>query len=275
MKKFFKGLICSMCIVLCMPLMGCGGNEIIVHTNPAFAPFEYMKGGDIVGVDVDIMNLVGKELGRKVKYVSVDFDPIVDSVAAGKVADVGAAGITITDSRKEKVDFSVPYYTSVQYVIYNKGDTYFESALKTATNDTSCFFWTDLMSKKIGVQRGTTGALYVEDEIEGGVLDGKNSNDLILYDDVTTATTFLKSNIDCIVVDELPAKYLAKNDKFACAALYYDADTATMEDYAICVTKGKNDILDGINKVLNSLLADVDTEGNNGVQRLVKKHLGL
>ena len=98
-----------------------GGADISVYTNAYFAPFEYYDGTDIVGVDVDVMNMVGEKLGRKVVYTNVEFGTIIDTVSAGKLADVGAAGITITDSRKELVDFSDPYFTSVQYVIYPAG----------------------------------------------------------------------------------------------------------------------------------------------------------
>ena len=86
-----------------------GGNEIIVHTNAFFAPFEYYDGDEIVGVDVEIMNLVGQKMGKKVKFENTEFAAIIDNVKEGKVCDAGAAGITITDERKEKVDFSTPY----------------------------------------------------------------------------------------------------------------------------------------------------------------------
>ena len=94
-----------------------GGNKIYVQTNAYFAPFEYYDGSDIVGVDIEIMEKVGEKLGKEIVWQDGDFGIIIDTVATGELADCGAAGLTITEARKEKVDFSTPYYTSIQYVI--------------------------------------------------------------------------------------------------------------------------------------------------------------
>ena len=114
-------------LMLCSATIGfasCAKEEkIIVHTNAFFAPFEYYEGTEIVGVDVEIMNKVGEKLGKKIEFVNTEFSAIIDNVEAGEVCDAGAAGITITETRKEKVDFSIPYYTSVQYVIFKADDT--------------------------------------------------------------------------------------------------------------------------------------------------------
>ena len=260
---------------------GCQDNAIYVTTNAYFAPFEYFDANmNIKGVDVDIMNLVGQELGRPVKFENTDFEYVLDNVAQGTKYDCGAAGITITPERQERVDFSIPYYTSVQYVIYKATDDSF--TVKTATDGTECIFWSDLMDKKIGVQRDTTGHIYVGLEMEGehvpdvapedeytGALEGTTGT-LTPYDDANLAVNAIGANhIDVVVVDELPAQYIcARNSAYVCKALYYDAETATEEQYAIAVTKGKTDLLNAINKVLGDL-------GAQGVLDLVSIHLGL
>lgn len=109
-----------------------------------FAPFEYYDGTDIVGVDVEIMNLVGKKLNKKVTIKNVDFGVIIDEVASGKLCDCGTAGITVTQSRLEKVNFSIPYYTSVQYVIFEQGDF----TTLTADDGTEYVLWSELAGKK-------------------------------------------------------------------------------------------------------------------------------
>ena len=114
------------------------------------------------------MNLVGEELGRPVKFENTDFDLIIDNVASGAKYKCGAAGITITTERQERVDFSNPYYTAVQYVIYDKDNANIKTSM-TANND-PCIFWEDLMDKRIGVQRNTTGHLFVDYEIAEGPL---------------------------------------------------------------------------------------------------------
>lgn len=251
-----------------------GGSDISVYTNAYFAPFEYYDGTDIVGVDVEIMNLVGEKLGRKVTYTNVEFGTIIDTVSAGKLADVGAAGITITDSRKEQVDFSNPYFTSVQYVIYPAG-----SMTPDGTDgDVKYILWDSLAGKKIGVQADTTGDIYVGGEISGEDFDGvlkDTSAEEVRYDSAQLAADAVGAGqVDVVVVDQLPASYIVeKNSGFECAALYYaggdgEAASPTEEQYAICVTKGQDELLGAINEVLSEL-------GEDGINDLVMKHMGL
>lgn len=271
MKKFLKTCMVGVLAVSAIGSMSAckeeTGETIYVDTNAYFAPFEYYDGTQIKGVDVDIMNKVGAKLGKKVVFENTDFDVIIDNVASGKKYDCGAAGITITDERAAKVDFSNPYYTSVQYVIYKADDTSFE--VKTATDGTACVFWSDLMGKQIGVQRDTTGDIFVNYEMEEGELVG-TTGDCTQYDNAQLAVDAIGANrMDVVVVDELPAQYICNaNDDYVCKALYYDLDTATEEQYAICVTKGNKELLDAINAVLAEL-------GEEGINELVSKHLGL
>ncbi len=265
-----------------------GAQDIIVHTNAYFAPFEYYDGTEIVGVDVDIMKKVGEKLGRNVQFENTEFSVIIDNVAAGKLCDAGAAGITITDARKEKVDFSTPYYTSVQYVIYKNGTMQIDG---TAEDGTDYILWDSLAGKSIGVQRDTTGDIYVSDEInaqEGvdgydytGVLNGTGAQ-VSQFDDAQLAVDAIGANkIDVVVVDHLPASYIVdKNTDYACAALYYkgaegEPDTPTQEEYAIAVTKGNTELLGAINEVLVEMMQVDEATGENQIQQLVKQHMGL
>ena len=253
-------------------------NTIYVDTNAYFAPFEYFVDAKTIdGVDVEIMNKVGEKLGKKVKFENTDFDVIIDNVASGKKYDCGAAGITITDKRKEKVDFSNPYFTSVQYAIFP------ESATVTSyeDGDVDYVLWSALAGKKIGYQRDTTGDIYVNLEIEGeddyvGQLQNAAGTSGTSYDSAQLAVDAIGANqIDVVVVDKLPAEYIVKNnDGYKCYAIYYPADDEhennypTEEQYAICVTKGNKELLNAINEVLEEL-------GESGINALVSKHLGL
>mgnify|MGYP000406458702 CR=1 FL=1 len=256
---------------------GCSDDAILVQTNAFFAPFEYYDGSEIVGVDVDIMERVGEKMGKEVKFQDGDFGIIIQTVSEGKTADVGAAGLTITDERKQYVDFSIPYYTSVQYVIWDESDTSFTTQT-AADGTTEIVLWENLKGKKIGVQIDTTGNIYVAGEI-----NKDEGFDGVLYDSGATVSTqenaqlaveamYGSLDLDCVVVDKLPAEYLVantKNHQLKCAALYYDAETATEEQYAICVTPGKTELLDAINSVLEEMIE------NNEIDKLVQKHLGL
>lgn len=290
MKKILAALLTVATVITCaFAFTACGkkgGDDTIVcYTNAFFAPFEYYGGAsgtEIVGVDIDIMNKVGEKLGKKVVYENKDFATLIDYVQEGKLCDCAAAGFTITDSRKEKVNFSVEYYTSVQYVIVKKGTL----TTNTTSDGKQCLFWSQLAGKKIGVQLDTTGNIYVAGEISGWDAENPTKEDgqlvgtgaeCVALDDAQLAFENLKSGkIDCVVVDELPAKYLIKNSSdYEAYPLYYDADTATEEKYGIAVNKNNTQLLEAINSVLNELLSTVNEAGENGIEQLVKKHFGI
>ena len=269
MKKIIAVTLAVMMLVSCAFMMAsCSGeDEIIVQTNAFFAPFEYYQGNEIVGVDVEIMNLVGEKMGKTVTFKNVEFSAIIDNVAAGNVCDAGAAGITITDERKEKVDFSIPYYTSVQYVIFAK-----DSGVATrGEGDDKYIVWEALAGMTIGVQTDTTGWIYTDGEIYAqesndygydGVLYGTDT-ELKCFDNAQLAADGIGSNmVDVVIIDELPAEYIvSKNSNLVCLPLYYagetEADDAPVEEkYAICVTKGNVELLNAINEVLTELIAE-------------------
>ncbi|MBO4983742.1 MAG: transporter substrate-binding domain-containing protein [Clostridia bacterium] len=287
MKKIISIALILVMLLGCIgALASCGDNSIIVHTNAFFAPFEYYDGTNIVGVDVEIMNMVGKELGKDIKFENVEFSAIIDNVQAGEKCDAGAAGITITDARKEKVAFSVPYYTSIQYVIVPANST-----IATRTGDNGEYIvWEALEGKKIGTQLDTTGWIYTDGEINAtedndygyaGTLYGTNTEHKG-FDNAQLAADGIASNIvDCVIIDELPAKYIvSKNSGLKCIPLYYSGETQAedepvQEQYAICVNKENTELLDAINKVLNSLLNDKDENGVNAIEKMVMKHMGM
>ncbi len=287
MKKVLSlVLACLMLVGMVGSFASCADNSIIVQTNAYFAPFEYYKAGEIVGVDVDIMNKVGAKLGKDVKFVNVEFATIIDTVKEGKVCDAGAAGITITDERKEKVDFSIPYYTSVQYVLYKADDA--TIATRTA-GETEYMVWEALAGKKLGTQRDTTGSIYTDGEINATEADPDYGYDGVLYNTNTThtdydnaqiAADFIGTQVDAVIIDELPAKYIAaKNSSLKCVPLYYAGDTQAedapvQEEYAICVTKGNTELLDAINAVLTELLVK-DASGKTEIEKMVMTHMGM
>ena len=274
MKKIFT--LC-LCLVALFAIASCQKEEqLIVYTEAGFAPFEYISGNEIVGVDVDIMNKVGEKLGKKVVFKNVSFDIIVDTVSQGKLTNVGAAGLSITPERQEKVDFSKVYYQANLYVIYNKNAGV---ASKEMTDGNTGVYWSSLTTDKgIGVQTGTTADLFLGDELaEGGSLEGTDKTD---YDSLDIAVKDIGLNVDFVIIDELPAKMLVEaNEGLACLPLYYEGgegadDELAFDSYAICVTKGQEELLKAINEVLAELLKE-DENGVTGVQKLVNKHLGL
>ena len=247
---------------------------LTVYTEAGFAPFEYVKDGKIVGVDVEIMEKVGKKLGKKVVFENVAFDSIVDAVSAGKLTNVGAAGISITAARKEKVDFSNEYYEAKLYVIYPAAEAAtYES---NTTDSVTGVYWDSLKGTKIAVQNGTTADLFLGDELgEGGTLEGSNAAK-VGFDALATAVEDVTKGTDSnvLIIDELPAKKLIEGkSNLKCAPLYYkggegENDSPATDKYAICVTKGQTELLKAINEVLAEL-------GKEGIEALVQKHLGV
>jgi len=273
--KLNKLLLATLLVGSVLSTSSCGGNTLVVYTESGFAPFEYVKNGKIVGVDVDIMNKVGEKLGKKVVFENVSFDTIVDTVSEGKLTNVGAAGLSITEERLEKVDFSIPYYKANLYVIFNVDNVNNDFA-HTMTDGNIGVYWSSLTTTKgIGIQTGTTADLFLGDEIaEGGSLEGIKKSD---YDFLDTAVADIGLNIDYVIIDELPAKKLVEGkEKLDCLPLYYkgEQDEIAFDEYAIAVTKGQDELLNAINDVLNELLKK-DNEGITGIQKMVNEHLGI
>ena len=248
------------------------GADYVVETNVPFAPFEYYSNREIVGVDVDIVNRVAERLGKTIQVKNVEFDVIIDNVEAGKIADAGAAGLTITPARAEKVSFTIPYYNSVQYVVFNR------SAPPSLRNDH--VVWEALDGAKLGSQIGSTGYIFVEDEIENGVLAGTTTTIKGIDSHQLAADAILAHIIDYAIADELAAKFIIdKNPDLDALPLYYsgatrEEDYPVEESYAIAVNKDRTDLLEAFNEVLAEMLT-VDADGRSEIDRLVLKHMGF
>lgn len=244
--------------------------DYVVETNAFFAPFEYYDGQKIKGVDIEIIDKVATKLGKTIDVKDVEFDVIIDNVAAGKIADAGVAGLTITDARLEKVNFSIPYYNSVQYVIYNKN--------ATVNLRDGHVIWNDLAGKVIGSQTGGTGYLFAQDEIENGALAGTNTT-LKGFESHQLAADAIKSGmLDFAIADELPAKYIvSKNPDLLAVPLYQSQDGADFpveEAYAVAVNKNQTELLDAFNAVLEEMLTP-GQDGKTEMDKLILKYMGL
>ena len=248
------------------------GADYVVETNVPFAPFEYYSNREIVGVDVDIVNRVAERLDKTIQVKNVEFDVIIDNVEAGKIADAGAAGLTITPARAEKVSFTIPYYNSVQYVVFDR------SAPPSLRNDH--VVWEALDGAKLGSQIGSTGYIFAEDEIENGVLAGTTTTIKGIDSHQLAADAILAHIIDYAIADELAAKFIIdKNPDLDALPLYYsgatrEEDYPVEESYAIAVNKDKTDLLEAFNEVLAEMLT-VDADGRSEIDRLVLKHMGF
>lgn len=246
--------------------------DYVVETNVPFAPFEFYRNREIVGVDVDIVNRVAEKLDKSIAIKNVEFDVIVDNVEAGRIADAGAAGLTITPAREEKVSFTIPYYDSVQYVIYNVD-------MPPSLRDDHVV-WEALEGATLGSQIGSTGYLFVEDEIENGVLKGTGTTIKGIDSHQLAADAIMAHIIDYAVADELAAKMIIeKNPGLSALPLYYSGKTReddypVEESYAIAVNRDRTELLEAFNEVLSEMTVR-DENGENEIDRLVIKYMGL
>lgn len=108
---------------------------LTMATNVGFPPYEYYENGIPTGIDVDLANAIADKLGMELKITDVEFDSIIISVQGGK-ADIGVAGMTVTEDRLKNIDFSEPYTTAKQVIIVKGEDVLNQTSLKERVNNT-------------------------------------------------------------------------------------------------------------------------------------------
>lgn len=213
----------------------------MVFTDPNFYPFEFPGASGVEGVDIEIARAIAKELGVELSIKESNFDAIIMSIKGGK-GDIAISGITITDERKQSVDFSDPYINSIQYIIL--------------PNDSEITVIEDLAGSKIGVAKGYTGSLLIDDEInqKEGVLFGSNASFTEYPSAMEASLDLLNGKVEAVIMDEYVAKDIAaKNAGLKTFELSYADGAVAAEEYGIAVPKGNQDLLAAINKVIKNL----------------------
>lgn len=176
-------------------------DQLVVATNAGFEPFEYTDGDKYVGIDMEIADLLAKELGVELVINNMDFDAVCLSVGQHK-CDIAMAGLTVKPDREEYVTFSKSYYNASQKLIVKADDTTFD-ACKTKEDVEAILAAMD-SSKKIGVQNGTTAQFYVQGDADWGfagfpvTCTGYKNGSLAVQD-------IINGNIDFVIIDSAPA----------------------------------------------------------------------
>lgn len=207
------------------------GKTLTMGTNAAFPPYEFVDdNGDYAGIDVKIATAVAEKLGMTLEVKDMEFDSLISAVAGGSI-DVVLAGLTVTDERKEQVNFSETYAQGVQVIIVKEG-----SDIKTAD---------DLAGKTIGVQSGTTGDIYCTGDYgQENVKQFPNGS--------LAVQALANDQVDCVVIDNEPAKnFVAANEGLAILETEY-----ITEDYAAAFAKENTALLDAFNAALKMLQDD-------------------
>lgn len=218
------------------------GGVLVMATNAEFPPYEYHDGGEIVGIDAEIAKAIAGELGMELEIEDIAFDSIIPEITSGK-ADMGLAGMTVTEDRKQSVDFSDTYAKASQKVIVKEDS-------EIASPD-------DLAGKIVGVQLGTTGDIYVSDlEADGTTVERYNKG-------FEAVQALSQGKIDAVVIDGEPAKtFVAQTE-----GLKILEESFTDEEYAIAVKKGNTELLEKINGALKTL------KDNGTLDEIVAKYI--
>ncbi|MEC1008887.1 transporter substrate-binding domain-containing protein [Bacillus altitudinis] len=252
MKKsmlLIMGLIVVLVMAACGSKSDSGSGEgkgtYKIGIDVTYPPFEFEKGGKTVGIDVDLINAIAKDQDFKVKLEAMDFSGIIPAMQAGQL-DVGMGGMSITDERKKKVDFSDPYFDAGLTVVVKK-----DSSIKSID---------DLKGKKLAVKNGTTGAKFASDNAD------KYGYEVVQFNDSPSMFQEVSNgNADALIEDYPVITYaIAQQD----LKLKTVGDRLNGDQYGISVMKGKNqDLLKKINKGLENL------KKNGEYDKIIEKYL--
>ncbi len=255
--KNLKKLLAVVCALsLMLTFVGCGSNgmtvedgKLIMATNAAFPPYEFVENGEYAGIDVEIAGLIADELGLELEIADIDFGAIVDGVQSGKY-DMGVAGMTVTEDRLKSVNFTTSYAKGIQSVIVKADSAYasyedFYTGFDADGNPTGV-----KEGIKIGVQQDTTGDIYASaTAAEWGFEDAN----VVRYKTGNEAVMALsEGKVTAVIIDNEPAKsFVAANEGLKILEGSY-----TDEDYAIAIAKDNEELLEKVNAALEKLIND-------------------
>ncbi|EKQ53799.1 MULTISPECIES: amino acid ABC transporter substrate-binding protein [unclassified Clostridium] len=214
-------------------------DELVVGFDDTFVPMGFKnESGEIVGFDVDLANAVAKKLNKKVKFQAIDWNMKETELNNGNI-DLIWNGYSITDERKQKVEFSKPYLNNTQVIV-----TLADSNIKTKA---------DLAGKKVGAQTGSTAVDAVQ--ADGNTEKGFDGGKLVTFEDNNAALMDLEAKrLDAIVVDEILARYYMKargEEKYKILS-----DNFGNEQYGVGIRKGDTKFVDAFNKALDEVKSD-------------------
>lgn len=214
-------------------------DELVIGLDDTFVPMGFKdENGKLVGFDVELAEAVAKKLDKKVKFQPIDWSMKETELNNGNI-DLIWNGYSITDERKEKVEFSKPYLNNTQVIV-----TLADSNINSKA---------DLAGKKVGAQNGSTAVDAVE--ADGDIIKSFDGGNLVTFEDNNAALMDLEAKrLDAIVVDEILARYYMKArgvEKYKILAENFGS-----EQYGVGIRKGDTKFVDAFNKALDEVIAD-------------------
>lgn len=223
------------------------GKKYIIATDTSFPPFEYKENNEYVGIDIDLIKKIAETEGFEIELKPMDFGGIIAALQSGQI-DGAIAGASITEERRNSVDFSEPYYDSGVVTVVNKSNTTIKSV-------------DDLAGKNLAVKNGTEGAKYAEDKLKGKV-------NVRVYEDSVSMYKAVENNQTDAAFEDLPvAGYTIKITPDS--KLKIATDRLTSSSYGFMVKKGANqELLAKFNSGLKKL------KENGEYNKIVEKYTG-
>lgn len=241
-------------------MTGCSGKEssseaggdsqeqevLTVAMELAYPPFETKdEQGNPSGVSVDFMKDFGEYIGKEIRIENISFDGLIPSLQTGK-ADMVMSSMTITEERKETVDFSEPYANALLAVLTNK-----DSQI-TSVDDLN------QEGKKVAVKTGSTGYLYAQEHL-------KNAEIIALQDESACVMEVSQGKVDGFIYDQLTIYRNWQNNLDTTNAVFIPFQD--VEPWGIAVKKGNTELLDQLNEFIETYRED------GGFEELTEKYL--
>ena len=257
MKNMKKFIALMLALVMCLCFAACGSAEkepetsapadstpassdtsledvkksgkLTIATSPDFPPFESLEGDKVVGIEIDLLEMIAEKLGVELEINQMDFDSVLPGIQSGKF-NVGVSGITVTEDRKKNADFTVPYFAAAQAIVVLK-----DSPIKSKA---------DLEGKKVSVQTGTTAEEYCM----------KNGYDVSAFQANNDALSALTSGkVDAWVIDNETGIQMSETTNGKTVVL---DEPMTTEPYSFAFKKGSTSLVDEINSYVEGWLKD-------------------
>lgn len=244
-KNFVKkGLALSIIGMLALGAVSCGDKkdetastslvdkqEIVVGFDDTFVPMGFKEGDDYTGFDVELAKEVAKELNKDIKFQPIDWKMKETELKSGNI-DLIWNGYSITDERKQNVEFSRPYLNNKQVIVTLKG-----SDIKTKE---------DLKGKKVGAQTESSAVEAIGDYKD-------NFKELVTFDTNVLALKDLQAKrIDAVVADEILLKYYINQE--GAEKFQFASDDFGSEDYAVGIRKGDTKFVDAFNDAYDKVV---------------------
>ena len=207
--------------------------KLVVGTDATYAPMEYIDdSGEIVGIDIDIINAIAEEMGLELEVKNIGWDPLFPALKNDEI-DFAVSSITITEKRQKDFDFTDPYYVANQLIL--------------VPEDSDIESFADLEDKRVSVQISTTGHIVVQE------LLGETNPNIVAAETMPIAITeMINGNADAAVGDNSTVNEYIKNNPDTKMKTIED-DSFEKEYYGLMVKKGNTEVLELLNEGIQKI----------------------